>query len=1032
MIAIAALAAGIMAAGDDGMNWELRNEYLLLQGRGPEVVCMRVDPRGRGRYGRDWLVHLRPRGARAGKECRVRVNGDSVRVDGMVVGSEWRVEVGHGPIADEVLPDRPLGQSFSIPPGEIYAVEVLIPTWHTRTSSATLRLREDGPGGRVIAERRLEKIRDNSWNRLDVRVKGPARLYVELAEPKGRVGWWSRRGSQRGVQGYAGGEPVDVVRAMRVWGWTERAAGWVEYRLDGRRVQMRFGLRPLTGGLHRWDADFRVLWDNSGYDVSRRSVPFWRFFSDNWRYMPTQQLKRWRERDGWYEWRFRGCNWIEADGTDGWDAVFRGRDMGLAWLLLGKETSLVFSLRPEDEGQGGEMRYELEVEVKLADSAIPAEWPRFESNSKLAGEEATIFYWERAFSRRHFWGPAAWFEWNAIAHAWHGGPHLRALRDGLASYPISREGYVHTWGANPGWPFPDNRRYDTRHFDTNARFILACWRYVLWTGDVAFLRAQAERIRRAMEYQLNVLGGRDGLIKTASRDVNGRHGACSNNYWDIIPFGHLDAYANIVWYASVLAMADIEEMLERAGGVKTPQPARGAEFYRRLAEKVRRAFNEAFWDDIKGRYIGCIDIDGREHDYGFTFINLEAMAYGLADEWQVRRIYRWMETEPTSSGKADTYSRWIFAPRATTIHNPRWRPGVGKLEDVPQEPWWQFGWGGTDFGDQCQDGGAILYTSYYDLMARQKFLGPDNAWRRWSEIIARWRMPDHLCGGPPLYRGEIPQQINPAQVGVDMPFPESGMVPCWLVYGVAGLRATLDGLEIRPRLPKALKWLKIRNVGWRGLPLDITVTRDEAIVECRAPGYEFRWRRWLGPDGRVIFRRPPEGIEFPERPLWEKPGPWRAAWIWGEDAQAERAYLRWAFEVPGRPRRAWVAATADNSFVLYVNGRRVGEGDNWARLYRFDITHFLRPGRNVIAAECANEGGPAGFLLQGEVRTADGRRVELQTSGEWRASADAPEGWAEPDFDDSAWRAAIELGRPPCSPWGDIGEPGPPRVVKGK
>lgn len=36
-----------------------------------------------------------------------------------------------------------------------------------------------------------------------------------------------------------------------------------------------------------------------------------------------------------------------------------------------------------------------------------------------------------------------------------------------------------------------------------------------------------------------------------------------NNYWDILPFGHLDAYANIVWYASLEAMVQIEEMLAR-------------------------------------------------------------------------------------------------------------------------------------------------------------------------------------------------------------------------------------------------------------------------------------------------------------------------------------------------------------------------------------------------------------------------------------------------------------------------------------
>ena len=160
----------------------------------------------------------------------------------------------------------------------------------------------------------------------------------------------------------------------------------------------------------------------------------------------------------------------------------------------------------------------------------------------------------------------------------------------------------------------------------------------------------------------------------------------------------------------------------------------------RLSRLAKRRYSETFWDDEKGRFIGCVDVDGARHDYGFTFVNVEAMAYGLADEGQARRIYEWMETQPTSTGEADTYTRWLFAPRATTLHNPRWHPEKGKLSDAPQEPWWQFGWRGTEYGDQCQDGGAILYTSFFDLMARSKHLGPDNALERWREILDRWQV----------------------------------------------------------------------------------------------------------------------------------------------------------------------------------------------------------------------------------------------------------------------------------------------------
>ena len=200
-----------------------------------------------------------------------------------------------------------------------------------------------------------------------------------------------------------------------------------------------------------------------------------------------------------------------------------------------------------------------------------------------------------------------------------------------------------------------------------------------------------------------------------------------------------------------------------------------------------------------------MDIDGKVHDYGFTFVNLEALFYGLGDAEKAKRIYKWMETEPTSTGKPDTYSKWVFAPRATTIHNPMWseKAPAEELKD-PTPPWWTYWWGGTPYGDQCQDGGAILYTSFFDLMDRTRYLGIDNAWKRFTEIMERYRMPDRLCGGSPLYRGEMSQQEDAGSVGVDYPFPESGLVPCFFLYGVMGIHASPEGLQIKPNLPEAL------------------------------------------------------------------------------------------------------------------------------------------------------------------------------------------------------------------------------------
>lgn len=1007
----------------------MSNGYLRLLFSQARLISLEADPEGRGHYGPNWLVEMGFPGFFVTSESRLERGRNRLRWRHLRACREERLEVENGGVPVELLPGHTLGQSFEVKAGRFSEVSVLLPTWHTSDSSVTLRLRRGGPGGPILAQRRLERVPDNSWQTLAFEPQGPGQYFVELAEPQGHIGWWSsRRRRYAGGMAYADGRPLpEMERTLRVPVQREVGVAELEIILEGPCLGWLGRVRPWPGeGTSSWPLTMRMKWDNTGYEVSERTVPFFRFFSNTMRYMPVQQLKRWRERDGWYELTFDGCRWVEAEGTGRADWRVYGDGLSLAWHLADKEATLRWSVRPAWEE--GLITHRFLFEIKPRRDDLPSSWPRFTLPRRQDSQEANLFFYERALTYPPLWGPAAWFEWNALTRLWQGGPHLEALRRHWEEYPITEEGYVHTWGAAPGWPFPDNTRYDTRHFDTNARFILACWRYAAWTGDREFLKRQAERLRRAMEYQLTVLRGEEGLIVTASKDVTGRHMGVGNNYWDILPFGHWDAYANVVWYASLEAMAQIEEMLSREGGVETKALARSPSFYRELAQRVRRLYNEVFWDEEKGRYIGCVDVDGRRHDYGFTFINLEAMAYGLADEAKARRIYRWMETEPTSTGKPDTYTAWVFAPRANTLHNPRWHPEKGKLEDVPQEPWWHFGWHGTAYGDQCQDGGAILYTSFYDLMARTRFLGPDNAWQRWQEILARWRLPDRLCGGPPLFRGEHPQQIFPGAVGTDIPFPESGLVPCWLLYGLLGVQATSHGLEVAPRLPAALPWLEVRNVAYRGLLLNIRSDGREVLITCNVPGSTFAWRRRVSPGGKVVFAEPTPPVRFPQRPLWEGRTAWRGQWIWLADREARYAFFRHRFELPSRPQRAWLTLTADNAFVLYVNGRCLARGNDWTMLHRLGaeaLLPHLRKGTNIIAIEVENTGGPGGLLLEGQVFCPEGKPCHLFTNRQWRASSQPGEGWFEAEFDDSLWLPASEYGPPPCPPWGDMGHPQP-------
>lgn len=832
--------------------WAVSNRYWHLRGQGCTIVHMAADPQGSGNYAVNRTVRLFFAGVEALSEATTEARGDRVLVTRCHVVEPLRLGNESANRPDMLLPGHTLGQSFRVDVGTFTEIGIKMPTWGLTGSAGTLTLRRGGPGGEVIASRRAENIVDNAWEFLRFSPQPAGQYLVEISDPEGTVGWWSHSDDVFPCgEAYADGLPQGPAdRTIRVVGRRELGEAAFEVELEGRSLVLRVDAMGAIGNASR-TLHWVLAWDREGYDVSANAVPFTRFFTDLQRYMPIEQLKR---SDIGMHLTLDGREWIEAEGTDNYDLCFEAK--GLSLDADTEPNELTLRLRTTAEAlEHQAQRTEFSVRVLPRRDTVPHDWPSFMTPDRGLTADLNRFFWERAFSYPAAGGPAPWLEWTALMRFWHGGPAFEGAVRQLSEIVVDDEGYVYTWGSERGWPFPDPKKYDTRHFDTNARFILACWRYLCWTHDFEFLRSQAERIRRAMKYQLTTLEGEDGLIVTASKDVTGRHQGVGNNYWDILPFGHLDAFANIVFYASLRAMADIEAFVDECGGIDTVSPRRSPAEYRRLAERTKAAYNEAFWDEEKGRYIGCIDIDGKRHDYGFTFVNLEAMAYGLATKEQAKRIYHWMETEPTSTGKPDTYSAYVFAPRSTTIHNPMWDPKTGKsIEPGPIDPWWHFGWHGTPYGDvQCQDGGAILYTSFYDLMARTQLLGAENAWQRWSEILARYREPDRLCGGGPLCRGENPQRVNPGAVGVDIPFPESGLVPTWFLYGLAGVSATPEGLHIQPKLPKALPWLKVRNVQYRGLTFDIRVTRTSTSIVSKTPGCRIRWARTFPEGGGCLF-----------------------------------------------------------------------------------------------------------------------------------------------------------------------------------
>lgn len=386
--------------------------------------------------------------------------------------------------------------------------------------------------------------------------------------------------------------------------------------------------------------------------------------------------------------------------------------------------------------------------------------------------------------------------------------------------------------------------WDTRHLVNNAIYIKAAWEYFRWTGDLDFLRQILPNLRIALRYMMEeghaleignircTWPGHDGrpgydVAADGKKTFHNGHGK-GGNYWDLLPLGWDDLYTTTHYYASLLVMARIEELVVRNPGWSMPWSfqALNPDFLRQHAAKVKETANQKFWNEKTGRFVGCVDADGVSYDYGFTFVNLEAVHYGIASDDHARQVLEWVNGDrkvfsDTSRGEDIYFFR--LAPRATTKRNVEW---------------YAFAWSGPEtlpFGGQVQDGGAVLGFSFYDIMSRIKTLGADNAWKRlmgiraWDEEVAAYggyrKYYADGKGGTTLQGGG-----TAGGVGIDFEFTESSMLSAVVPLGFMGIQPDGDVLNIEPTLPQACPEMTVRNIRYQGVPMDITVTKDRVRI----------------------------------------------------------------------------------------------------------------------------------------------------------------------------------------------------------
>ncbi len=175
---------------------------------------------------------------------------------------------------------------------------------------------------------------------------------------------------------------------------------------------------------------------------------------------------------------------------------------------------------------------------------------------------------------------------------------------------------------------------------------------------------------------------------------------------------------------------------------------------------------------------------------------------------------------------------------------------------------------------------------------------------------------------------------------------------------------------------------------------------------------------------------------------------WAAYWIDvpGKPQHAFGVYLfRKEFDLDQVPPSFVVHVSADNRYKLFVDGKLVSLGPargdilHW-RFETLDISRYLSPGKNVIAAIVWNDGMMSplaqmsyrtGFILQGDTQA----EAEVNTNSTWKCVRDEgysqlrprvigyyaaspgecldmdknENGWKQIGYDDSSWQNAAEI-----------------------
>lgn len=140
---------------------------------------------------------------------------------------------------------------------------------------------------------------------------------------------------------------------------------------------------------------------------------------------------------------------------------------------------------------------------------------------------------------------------------------------------------------------------------------------------------------------------------------------------------------------------------------------------------------------------------------------------------------------------------------------------------------------------------------------------------------------------------------------------------------------------------------------------------------------------------------------------------WDASWISYIDASKKltspEAWYKKSFELNEDVKDAIIDITAETSYELFVNEKKIGSNNDWKTVESFDLYSELKKGTNTIEVHVLNS---KGLLAQLDIVSTSNNHQIIKTDESWESSIDG-----------LYFQPALVIASPPLGNWGNIQKP---------